>query len=479
MGQAGTKRVSENLESEMSRTLPHDEDAEKIVLGNCLVGESAAPIAGLDPSLFYRESYQRIASEILKMDSQGEPITSGRLAQRLDPLRVSPTVIAELTDGMPLLPNLAFYRNRIAQCSAWRRGAAAAHKLQQAYLTAEPESIQQAIQELEALRTQGTDERAKQTLRAVTLRELLSMTLPPRGMLLDPVIPEQGLAMLYSKRGVGKTHLALGIAVAVAGGSQFLRWTAPTPQPVLYVDGELPAPLLQQWSAEIANAIGADAATDNLRFITPDLQELCIPDLSTRQGQEFLKPHVEQARLVILDNLSALCRTGSENEAEGWLPLQEWALRLRHGGKSVLFLHHAGHQGRNQRGTSKREDLLDTVIALRNPPDYNADQGLAIQVHFEKARHFYGSKAKSFAVELVAGRDGPQWVTRDLEVSMYEKACSLFEAGGKAKDAMEELKLPRSTAYKFHRRWREQSQVSPSMVRDCETAEADEDEGQY
>ena len=471
------KPASEGTEK-MSRSLPHDNDAEKVLLGNCLVGETAAPLAGLDPAMLYRPQYQLIASEILKMDSQGEPLTSERLARRLDPDRVSPFVIAELTDGMPLYPNLTFYRNRIIQCATWRRGVAAALKLQQAYLSAEPETIHLAVQELDAIRAEGNGEKSEQRLRAVSLRDLLSMDLPPRGMLLDPVIPEQGLAMLYSKRGVGKTHLALGIGVAVAGGSQFLRWSAPTPQPVLYVDGELPAPLLQQWTAEIANAVGAEAATDNLRFITPDLQELCIPDLSTRQGQEFLKPHVEQARPVILDNLSALCRTGSENEAEGWLPLQEWALRLRHAGKSVLFLHHAGHQGRNQRGTSKREDLLDTVIALRNPPDYNAAQGLAIQVHFEKARHFCGSDAKSFAVELVTGADGPQFVTRDLEVSMYEKACLLFEAGGRAKDAVEELKLPRSTAYKFQRRWREQSQVSPSIVRDCETAEADENEGQ-
>ena len=66
---------------------------------------------------------------------------------------------------------------------------------------------------------------------------------------------------------------------------------------------------------------------------------------------------------MILDNLSALCVSGKENEGESWLPVQRWALRLRQRGISVLFVHHAG-KGGAQRGTSRREDLLDVVINL-------------------------------------------------------------------------------------------------------------------
>ena len=65
-------------------------------------------------------------------------------------------------------------------------------------------------------------------------------------------------------------------------------------------------------------------------------------------------------------------RTGRENEAEGWLPVQDWALGHRRAGRSVLFIHHAG-KGGLQRGTSRREDVLDTVIGLRRPTDYSAD----------------------------------------------------------------------------------------------------------
>ena len=46
--------------------------------------------------------------------------------------------------------------------------------------------------------------------------------------------------------------------------------------------------------------------------------------------------------------------------------MQRWLLSLRRRGKGALLIHHAG-KGGQQRGTSRREDVLDTVIALRGP----------------------------------------------------------------------------------------------------------------
>jgi len=73
-----------------------------------------------------------------------------------------------------------------------------------------------------------------------------------------------------------------------------------------------------------------------------------------------------------------------ENDADAWIPVQEWALRMRASGRSVLFIHHAG-KGGNQRGTSKREDVLDTVIALQKSEDYNPRDGATFEIHFKKA----------------------------------------------------------------------------------------------
>jgi hypothetical protein len=88
-------------------------------------------------------------------------------------------------------------------------------------------------------------------LRPLDLREFLKLAIKPREMLLDPILPEKGLAMLYAARGTGKTHVALGIAFAIATGTKFLKWTAPKPRRVLLIDGEMPAAALQERLASI------------------------------------------------------------------------------------------------------------------------------------------------------------------------------------------------------------------------------------
>jgi hypothetical protein len=175
-----------------------------------------------------------------------------------------------------------------------------------------------------------------------------------------------------------------------------------------------------------------------------------------------LHENIQSADLIVLDNLSALVRAGNENEAESWLPIQAWALDLRRRGKSLLFVHHSGRSG-NPRGTSKREDLLDTVIALRHSPSYRANEGLQAELHFEKTRHFQGKGAEPFEVEFRAGSDGVcQWVTRDLEASGYEKAAVLFAEGYDRLAVEQELGVSRPTAFRYQRKYRETQSHGPT-----------------
>src|SRR5262245_32627608 len=88
-------------------------------------------------------------------------------------------------------------------------------------------------------------------LRVVTAADLLAMDLPPREFVLEPILQTQGTVMLYSKRGVGKTYLSLGIGCAVGSGSTCLRWRAPKPRRVMYVDGEMPAVTMRERLAAI------------------------------------------------------------------------------------------------------------------------------------------------------------------------------------------------------------------------------------
>jgi putative DNA primase/helicase len=70
------------------------------------------------------------------------------------------------------------------------------------------------------------------------MEEFLTREIKPPEMLFDPILPEQGLVMLYAYRGIGKTYLALGMAASVASDTRFLRWAAPKPRRVSYMHGE-------------------------------------------------------------------------------------------------------------------------------------------------------------------------------------------------------------------------------------------------
>ncbi|WP_153306568.1 hypothetical protein [Desulfogranum japonicum] len=71
-------------------------------------------------------------------------------------------------------------------------------------------------------------------------------------------------------------------------------------------------------------------------------------------------------------------------------------------GKSVLLVHHDG-KGGMQRGSSRKEDVLDTVIKLLRPKSYTPDQGALFKVHFRKNRGIHSDDAKTFEASLIAG----------------------------------------------------------------------------
>src|SRR5262245_63526293 len=167
----------------------------------------------------------------------------------------------------------------------------------------------------------------------------------------------------------------------------------------------MPSQTMQERLAAIIGGFSEEPPTpEHFRILLSDLTEFGLPDLGSPEGQAWVDARVGEAEVIVADNISTLVRSGKENEAEGWLPMQSWALRHRRQGRAVILLHHAG-KGGAQRGTSKREDVLDTVISLRHPADYSPDQGARFEVHFEKTRGFYGEDAQPFEARYEV-RDG-------------------------------------------------------------------------
>jgi len=128
----------------------------------------------------------------------------------------------------------------------------------------------------------------------------------------------------------------------------------------------------------------------------------------------------------------------------------------------MLFLHHAGKQG-TQRGTSRREDVLDTVVTLRNPSDYRAEEGLRVELHFEKCRSLTGEDVRPFEVKLDSRMGSTEWTMRDPEDAKRARVLELLTEGLSYREIAEEVKVGKSTV----QRWAKASGVpcpTPKVV---------------
>lgn len=296
------------------------------------------------------------------------------------------------------------------------------------------------------------------TFSAVDVNEFIQLQIPPRENILTPWLPQQGLTMIYASRGVGKTFVALGIAHAVVTGTSFLKWSAPKARGVLYLDGEMPATLMQERLKMFFHSENLDTNAP-FRLLTPDIQKAAMPDLTRFDDQTQLEPFLEGIDLIIVDNISTLCRSGKENDADAWIPVQDWALRMRASGRSVLFIHHAG-KGGMQRGTSKREDVLDTVISLQqSSDDYDAKDGASFEIHFEKTRGFYGEDAESFNARLHTIHGVMQWEIGTATSTPFDKVIEMTQQGKQQQEIAKILNIHKSNVSRYVARAKQEGKL--------------------
>ena len=318
------------------------------------------------------------------------------------------------------------------------------------------EEAERLIAEHEAGISDLNPENGSPNLRTVTFHELEAMQIPEREMLLAPVLPAQGIAMIYAERGIGKTHAAMNIAYAVASGGSYLRWTAGKPRAVLYVDGEMPATALQQRAKMIAQSCDKYILDSQFfRLLPLDLQELGVSlNLALPRAQQAVETEMAEAELIVLDNISTLVNGGDENDAQSWDAMQQWLLKLRRMGKTVLLVHHAGRGG-NARGTSKREDVLDTAIHLKRPEGYEPSQGARFEVHLTKARGVFGDAAQPFEARLITSQDGSvRWECSEIVDPELEDVMALTDEGVSVREIAAKLGIGKTKANELQSRGR-------------------------
>jgi putative DNA primase/helicase len=288
----------------------------------------------------------------------------------------------------------------------------------------------------------------KDRLKPHDIHDLCAMEIPPREMIVDPLIPSKGIVMLYAARGIGKTHVSCGLSLAASTGTSFLRWQAPTPRRVLHCDGEMAAVDLRDRFRALMEASSAKPEPGFLNILPADLIDMGIGNLASPKVQAELDPWLADVELLVLDNLSTLTSVIRDNDAESWNPIQEWLLRLRRRGISVLIVHHAG-KGGEQRGTSRREDVLDTSISLRRPSDYVPSEGARFEVHFEKARGVHGDRVKPFEAKMEERDGAAVWTTMEIEDVNKSRVAALLQDDMSVRDIADETGIPKSTVHRL------------------------------
>jgi putative DNA primase/helicase len=117
---------------------------------------------------------------------------------------------------------------------------------------------------------------------------------------------------------------------------------------------------------------------------------------------------------------------------------------LRRRGAAVLFVHHAGRNGQ-ARGTSKREDLLDVVLQLKRPANYDARDGAHFVLNFTKARHLQGDEAQSLEMKLSVHDGRAEWDIKTAEESTFDRVVEMTKDGLKPGEIADELGVNKST----------------------------------
>lgn len=284
-------------------------------------------------------------------------------------------------------------------------------------------------------------------VKTLSIQEFLVAEFSPKEHYIGPFV-KQGISLVYAATGVGKTHFCIGLAFAIASGTDFLRWKSEGKAKVLYIDGELPGHYLKAMIKPLY-----DALTDKdiyFDIITPDTQgDGLMPNLATEEGQASIKESIDRADVIFIDNLSTLVRSGKENEAEYWAPMQAWFLGLRRRGKSVIFAHHSGKgETGSFRGTSKITDAVDLAVFLKMPSGHEAEDGCVFNVSFPKYRHYRKGDATEFEATYVSDRGVPYWTYQGSEEINSNKVLELHALGLKPKQIEIELGLSTKTIYK-------------------------------
>ena len=277
-----------------------------------------------------------------------------------------------------------------------------------------------------------------------------------RRMLISPVICEGYLVWLFAEPKIGKTWLALALALAAARGNRTVgRWHTADPVGVLYVDGEMLPDELQQCISMVMAGTGELPGPAPFATICAHCQDDGVVDITSEEWQVTIEKALIGKQLLILDNFQSLTDNG-----QGALNfLRSWLRRLTRKGVAVIVLDHTNRDGDLQ-GSISKERISNLLIALRYPDEQAKEEGRII-VEYPKARRLHGVDAEpfqlqkrftnsTFAFEVVPDRSADLTNVRPQVLKIALVAFAKDVEGVSYPKIQERYGIPPSTAHGYY-----------------------------
>ena len=309
---------------------------------------------------------------------------------------------------------------------------------------------------------------------AISAAELLERKIKPREKIIGTWLRQGDIGLVFGRRGEGKTFFSLALACAIAGNIKLNLWDTPKARRVCYVDGEMALESIQD---RLKLFKGADifagvqqALKSNLYFqhyeeIAEKVENASL-DLSKEEQQTELLKYCLDNKIegLFLDNLSCLFRGVRENEADDWERVQPFLLNCRRNKISVILVAHAGRSGESPRGTSKREDITDWIIKVKQSEngaeqsESNNIKQSSFTISFEKNREGYLNEVspQGFIFRTQDGQMKIEFVKDRIEEDFF---CLVESGVNKCGDIAKELGVSKGYISKLANQYKKEGKL--------------------
>lgn len=361
------------------RVPPHDEGAERAVLGAILLGGKAAfdrareQLSGSD---FYASAHQLLWDVLEGLDRDGTALDHVTIRDAVCRNGVEAKIggeayLAELARDVPSDSAIADYASIVKDHSLARYAISACTTLiglayDPATLSRLPSAVSEHIEQLRVGLADAPGKDFDLDVVAPTLPALLAETDPPQSWLVDELLEEACGMLLYGPSYVGKSLNGWYAALCIARGygNVFNRGIDAPPSNVVVFYGE-------SSRRQVKNACrkflaGEAGAPDTLRFVdahavTP------FPNLATTEGRAWYEKVLVDAgaRLAVFDTSTSLV-VGNRNDSELASEVMAWMIQLgkKHGIARIL-IHHV------RKGSTRGDDGSDADRAYGAGEWYN------------------------------------------------------------------------------------------------------------